>query len=479
MSAGQIVVVGGGPAGMAAALEAARAGAQVTLVEESASLGGQYYKQMPLAWTSERPSRLDRQYGAGRKMIEDLRTAGVEVLTGTLVWSVLEDQTLALTDDTHIWQQAYSRLILSTGAWELSVALPGWTLPGVLTGGGAQSLVISQGILPGRRILLAGVGPFQLRVAAQLIEAGADIVGILDAADVLTSLGSAVRLLPNWRLAKEGLDYLAIIRRAGVKIFRAHLPTRIVGGDHVERVIAARVDSQWRPVPGADVSFDVDAVCLTYGFVPSVELARLAGCEVECDPGTGMWVVRHDAHQMTSVSGVFVAGETGGIEGSTVALSEGRLAGLEAARQLGLVDDHQSEKRRVEIDRVLAHARVPAGILHDLTRPQPGLFELMTDETIVCRCEDVSAMEIRQAAERWEPGPRSVKFWTRAGMGRCQGRVCGHLISRLIARAKGISMEAISLDTPRAPVKPVSLAAMASPRERTAEALGAWHDSRH
>lgn len=472
----RIVVVGGGPAGIAAGLEAALAGAQVTLIEERQDLGGQYYKQMPSGWTVGARSRLDRQYEEGRELIAQLRRSGVEVLTSTLVWSIFQDHTLALTDGTAVWQCPYAKLILATGAGELPVALPGWTLPGVLTGGGAQSLATGQGVLVGRRILLAGVGPFQLRVAAQLIGAGAGIVAILDAANTWSTARSAARALAHWKQVRQALDYFAIVRRAGVRIFRGHLPTRIFGDGRVERVVASRVDDEWRPLPGTEVGFDVDAVCLTFGFVPSVELARLAGCRLDYRPDAGGWFVWHDANQATSVPDVLVAGEAGGVEGAAVALEEGRLAGLEAARQLGFVEGRRYRRRRGEIEQALTRARRPARILRDLTTIRPGLFELITDDTIVCRCEDVRAGDVFAAAKRWEPGLRGVKLWTRAGMGMCQSRICGHLMSGLIARSKRIPIDSVPLDTPRPPVKPVPLAAMAAPRDGGGPVLGAWHE---
>jgi NADPH-dependent 2,4-dienoyl-CoA reductase/sulfur reductase-like enzyme len=463
---------------MGASLEAARAGAEVTLIEERASLGGQYYKQMPSDWSPGRAGRLDHQYAEGRELMAEVREAGVNILTNTVVWSIFEDNSLALADETAVWQLGYDKLVLATGAWELPVALPGWTLPGVLTGGAAQSLIVGQGLLPGRRVLLAGVGPFQLRVAAQLVEAGAEIVAILDAVDLLASIRFACRAFPHWRLAREALECFTIIRRAGVKILRAHLPTRILGDGHVERVVASRVDDQWRPLAGTEVSFDVDVVCLTYGFVPSVELARLAGCRLDYRADAGGWVTWHGPDQMTSVPNVFVAGEAGDIEGAMVALAEGRLAGLEAAYQLGALESRRYESRRREINEILVRARRAAVVLRDVTRLRPGVFELITDDTVICRCEDVRAIEIREAAKRWEPSLRGVKLWTRAGMGRCQGRICSHLVSRLVASIRGVPVDTITLDTPRPPVKPVTLAAMANPRNSSVAVLGAWHERR-
>ncbi|HET8678755.1 MAG TPA: NAD(P)/FAD-dependent oxidoreductase [bacterium] len=478
MSPGQIVIVGGGPAGLGAALEAARAGAPVTLIDERPHLGGQYYKQIPSGWASSRASRLDRQYEEGSRLIAEVHRSSVEVLTGTQVWSIFDDRTLALTNETSVWQLPYAKLVLTTGAQELPVALPGWTLPGVFTGGGAQSLVTSQGLLPGRHVLLAGVGPFQLRVAAQLVEAGAKIVGILDAAETSTSLWSAVQILPHWSHAREALDYLMVLRKAGARVWRSHLPIRILGHDRVERVMCSRIDAEWHPIPGTDVTFDVDAICLTYGFVPAIELARLAGCRVDYRPDAGGWVTWHDAHQATSVPDIFVAGEAGDIEGAAVALEEGRLAGLEAARQFGAVENAHYAMRRREIERELVRARRPMAIVRHLVRLKPGLFELMTDDTVVCRCEDVRVEEVREAARRWEPGFRGIKFLTRAGMGMCQSRICRHLVARLIADTTGAAIDSIPLDTPRPPVRPVPLEAMASLRGSGPSAVGAWHDGR-
>jgi NADPH-dependent 2,4-dienoyl-CoA reductase/sulfur reductase-like enzyme len=456
----QVAVVGGGPAGIMAALVAARAGAKVAIIEEQKKLGGHYYKQPPVGWSFDRSSRFRRQQAEGRRLIDSLAEANVRVLTNTLAWDLFESHRLALANDDQVWQLAFEKLIIATGAWEAPIAVPGWTLPGVITGGAAQNLISSQGLIPGRRIILMGAGPFQLRIASQLVENGARVVALLDAAPTTSYLRNLLRLMPYWTLLPEIIESLARIGRAGVRVLPSHLPIRIQGDGHVERVVASRVDGDWKPVPGSEVTFDVDTVCLTYGFVPSVEVARLAGCRIDYRSDSGGWTVWHDSTQNTSVKDLLVAGDGGDIEGGMVASLEGQLAGLEAARQLGIIGRADCRSRLRSITNALSRTRPSVRVLQALSTVKPGAMEAVSEDTVLCRCEDVLAGTIRKVCGLRGQGLRDVKLKTRAGMGHCQGRICGHLISRYIAYKTQTEVEAVTLDTPRPPVRPVSVAAL-------------------
>jgi NAD(P)H-nitrite reductase large subunit len=234
----------------------------------------------------------------------------------------------------------------------------------------------------------------------------------------------------------------------------------------VEAVVVAEVDAEWRVVPGTERTIDADTLCLSYGFLPAIQLPRLAGCRIQYEADSGGWVTWHDQNQETSVPGVYVAGEVGGIGGADVAEEEGRLASIAALRALNKVPLNglrkEEEKSRVR----LAEARKFAQLTRDMMRLKPALFDLPTGETIVCRCEEVCVDAVRAAIAEGEPTLRGVKIRTRAGMGYCQGRMCGYLISRLIARQTGMTLDQIELDTPRPPVKPIPLSALAAGVDR-------------
>lgn len=457
MREAEIVIVGGGPAGLAAALQAAAAGAEVLLIDEYLTLGGQFYKQVPNSFT------LTRGKAEGAELIREVAASKIEVMPGALVWGIFEERTLAVYRDAQTARIRAKKLILAPGAQEVPVAFPGWTLPGVMMGGAAQALMVSQRVLPGRRVVLAGSGPLQLKVASQFIAAGAEVVDILEASSrPPMSMPNALRAFGHWGKLREGLEYWLKLKKAGVPYHRHQVPVRALGNGELEAVVVAAVDPEWRVVPGTARTLAADTLCLSYGFLPANQLPRLAGCRTAYDPESGDWVTQHDDNQETSIPGVYVAGEVGGIGGADVAEAEGRIAAIAALRSLGSVKADGLRKEEERNRARLAKAWNFARVTRDMMRLKPALFDLMTEETLVCRCEEVTAKTLKVAIAE-EPTLRGVKIRTRAGMGQCQGRMCGYLIARMIARQTGIGLEAIAPDTPRPPVKPVPLGALATP----------------
>lgn len=458
----QLAIVGGGPAGIAAAVEARRAGAEVVLIDEYLTLGGQYYKQVPEAFSIDSGRREARQYAEGTERLQELTGSGVELLLDTLVWGIFDQRTLAVLRNDRAQQIRGQQLILAPGAQEVPVAFPGWTLPGVMMGGAAQALMVSQRLRPGQKVVLAGVGPLQLKVASQFLDAGGEVLAILEASNKPpTSMEYGLRSLGHWSKMREGLEYFLKIMKASTPYLHSHVPVRAIGTEELEAVVIAEVDEHWRVRPGAERTIEADTLCLSYGFLPSTQLTRLAGCRLVFPEEAGGWVTYCDGDQRTSVPGVYAAGEVGGIGGADVAEAEGRLAALAAVRALGIGTPERLQDRMAQVRKELGQARKFADLTRAMMAVKPGLFDLMTDDTIVCRCEASTAGEIRAAVHEGDPTLRGIKIRTRAGMGRCQGRQCGPLVARLIAKELGWGLEAIELDTPRPPVKPVPLRALA------------------
>jgi NADPH-dependent 2,4-dienoyl-CoA reductase/sulfur reductase-like enzyme len=384
-------------------------------------------------------------------------------LLDTLVWGIFDERTVAIYREGKTEQIRAGKLILASGAQEVPVAFPGWTLPGVMLGGAAQALMVSQRILPGERVVLAGAGPLQLKVASQFIEAGAEVVDILEASSKPPmSMENALRAFGHWGKMREGLEYWLKLKTAGAPYHHHQVPVRAVGHGELEAVVVAEVDADWRVIPGTERTLQADTLCLSYGFLPANQLPRLVGCRTEYDPDGGGWVTRHDEHQETSHQGVYVAGEVGGIGGADVAEEEGRIAAMAAVRALGKGKANGERKAEEKARARLAEARKFAQVTRDMMRLKPALFDLITDDTIVCRCEEVAAKAVRDAIADGDPTVRGVKIRTRAGMGQCQGRICGSLVSRLIAKHTGVGLDQIEPDTPRPPVKPVPLSALAA-----------------
>jgi NADPH-dependent 2,4-dienoyl-CoA reductase/sulfur reductase-like enzyme len=458
-----VLVVGAGAAGMAAAAVAAESGLDVVLVDERPRLGGQFYKQ-PARVGSTDDDRLDPQYRAGRALIDRLERSGCRILSQTQVWALFGPHELAAVGPGISWTLRPRRLLLATGAYERGVPLPGWTLPGVITTGAAQTLLRAYQVLPGRRVLIAGNGPLNMQVAAELVRAGATVVALGELAPrpLPGRLDAAARMLalaPD--LIRDGLGYQRTLRRAGVPTLARTALVRAEGDRRVERAVVARIDGAGHPVPGSERTFDVDAICMGYGFLSSTELSRAAGCRHRFDARQGQLVAVADARGRTSLDDVWAIGDGAGVAGARVARALGTLAALDVARSLDVRPgaDLLAAERRAR--RAAFRARHFQEALAKLYRAPRLRTQLAEDDTLVCRCESVSRGAIAAALHEDVEHVGALKRVTRAGMGGCQGRYCGTILADASSRSGGGAIGELSLFSPAAPFKPVRIGALA------------------
>ena len=447
-----VAVIGGGPGGMAAAVAASDAGAGVVIIDEYARMGGQFFKRAAPEFRLE-PERLSAEHSAGEALRAQVAERGIEVLSNTLVWGVFGGNTLMLYREGKSVALQAQAIVIATGAYDRPVAFPGWTLPGVMTAGGAQTIARTQWVQPGRRVLIAGAGPFAMPVAEQILRCGSEIVAIVEATRPAQWLRHAGSLWGQSSRFAEMFRYWRSLRR--VPVIYGRKIVRAIGRNSVEGAEVAAVDAAWRAVPGSARRFDCDAIALAYGFLPNIEIADHCGCELRWDRFGGAWFVKCDEAMRTSVQGIFAAGEITGIAGSAVAMEEGRLAGISAAEYLGAIDSGQATQKRR--DPMVKRARLMrfADALNEAFAPRPGLWEGMEDGTTVCRCEEVSAGDIRSCVRAGCASVKGIKDWTRAGMGPCQGRVCRSLVAHLVAQESGTAAGALQRPRIRPPFKPV------------------------
>ncbi|MFF0834843.1 MULTISPECIES: FAD-dependent oxidoreductase [unclassified Streptomyces] len=440
-----LIVVGAGPAGMAAAATALSGGLRVLLVDSGSALGGQYWRHPPEHARSAIPTE-DlhhglRKYRALSAALSASRAAGrLDLRLAHHLWSVVRDGdgfVLHAVDrreaptETAVVLRA-PRLLVATGAYDRQLPFPGWDLPGVLTIGGIQALLKGGGAVAGRRVALGGTGPFLLPVAAGLAARGVEVVAVCEAADPRAWLRHPGALLSNPGKWAEGTGYAAALARHRIPV---RTRTAIVCAEGAERVTSVRVatvTSDGSPRPGTERRIEVDVVGVGWGFTPQLDLLLPLGCDLT-PSADGNAVVAVDGGQRTSVPGLYAAGEACGVGGAALAVGEGRLAAASVLADAGaapVLGTMRVAMVRAAVTRQRAFARALA-LAHPIP---PAWSSWLTDETVVCRCEEVTAGAVRTAcAEGGAHDHRQVKQLTRAGMGWCQGRVCGPAVHCLTA----------------------------------------------
>jgi NADPH-dependent 2,4-dienoyl-CoA reductase/sulfur reductase-like enzyme len=455
----RIIVIGGGPAGLSAAIAAAESGAQTLVIDENLQAGGQIYRQPPETYQVENPGSLGEDYADGQALLRKVECLSdkITIWNDALVWSVFDSKQLAIARGNDLVLVDADAMVVATGAYERPVPVAGWTLPGVMTAGGAQLMLKSQRVRPGQKVLLAGTGPLQLVVASQMLDAGMDVVAVAESASIRGAWRYFPDMLRQPRLIASGLKYVQRLKSAGVKMMRSYVLKSIEGETHAHRVILEKVDSMCRPGTGETKSFDTDTVCIGYGLIPSVWLTSMLGCRHHYDPLTGGWIPGFDAGMQTDQAGVFVAGDGAGIAGVLVARAEGRIAGLSAAVHAGILSSEQAQRAAHGLRTKLNSLRKFRRSLDQIYRIYPDLYANITDDTIVCRCEGITAGEIREAMRAGTFSLNDIKKRSRAGMGHCQAANCAPVIAAMLVRELGLRPEAVRMMTTRPPARPIPL----------------------
>lgn len=450
-----LVVIGTGPAGISAALEAATHNLKVLVLDEQPRPGGQIYRNVTAA-SAFVADLLGPDYRHGKGLTERLGHSNVEVRFGATVWDVARDLTVTAQIEGQSFQVRPQQLIAATGAMERATPIPGWTLPGVLNAGAAQIALKSSGAIPSGRVVLAGGGPLLLLVACQLLDAGVSVVGVVETSPS-SNRWRALRYLPaalasSAYLAK-GARMLWRLRQAEVPMFSAATSLRVEGG---ERARALSFKSN-----GIEHCVDADVVLLHHGVVPNTQMSRLLRVEHDWDDEQMAWKPHVDAWGETSLPGFRIAGDGAGIAGALAAESLGVLSALGAARSLGRLSAADGERRAESVRRSLAKQLRIRPFLDSLYRP-PRWLSNPPNETVVCRCEEVTAGRIREMAGLGCQGPNQTKFFSRCGMGPCQGRMCGLTVTQILCTELGRSPRQVGAYHIRSPLKPVTLGSIAA-----------------
>lgn len=466
MDRADVAIVGAGPGGCAAAAMLAAHDLDVVVIDEQHAAGGQIHRRPPQSFAVTPAQR-----GRDRSR-PDHR---IRWMLGTTAWGLFdvdaevdEGPVVALARGGDVARVRARRLLLAPGAFDLPVAFPGWTLPGVMAAGGIQAFLKTRQLLPGRRFVLAGAHPLLLVIADQLLRTGAEIATVAFAQPAPTmaeSVRSLAQLRGRWGGLMQLAGPLARLRHARVSIQFGAIIVAADGTREVHGAVLADIDERWRVRPGRHRRLECDTIAIGYGFVPSGELARQAGCEMRHDDPAGGWVVACDRWMQTSRPAIYAAGEITGIAGADQAACEGELAAIGILRDLGRISPEEAGRRSAAPRRRYARLlRFSSLVQRRFAVPREVRAALCHDDTVVCRCEEVTASALSRALadNRHITTADAAKLLTRVGMGPCQGRMCEPTVTQLIANATGRAPSAVGAFAARPPVKPIPLGALAA-----------------
>ncbi|TCR65312.1 NAD(P)/FAD-dependent oxidoreductase [Bosea sp. BK604] len=454
-----LAVIGAGPAGLSAAAEAAEAGLSVLLLDENGAPGGQIYRGIS-GMPAKRRAILGADFVRGDAVVERFERSAASYARHATVWSLAPDGPKGFEIGVSLAGAArhiHAReVVAATGAHERPFPIPGWTLPGVMTAGAAQIALKASALVPAGRVIVAGCGPLLFLVTAQLLAAGADIVAVLDTAE-----------RGNWRRALPHLPdflrspYLAKGLRLMLKARRAHFAAGVTtlraeadADGNLSRIVYGQ--------DGRETTLSCETLLLHQGVVPNINLANAVGCEQDWDEAGLCFVPRTDAWMQTSIPGLSIPGDGAGIRGAEAATLGGTLAALGALCRLGRLTAEERDRRATPIRAEFERYSAGRAFLDALYRPPKAFRVPEVAETIVCRCEEVTAGEIREAVAGGVTGPNQLKIFLRCGMGPCQGRQCSLTVTELIADARGSDAATVGSYHQRPPFKPVTLGELAA-----------------
>jgi thioredoxin reductase/bacterioferritin-associated ferredoxin len=450
------IVLGAGPAGVAAATHARRLGLNVAIVDEATAAGGQVFRA-PSSGLA--PGRPDESGTPGDALRARLAASGVTAFFEHRVWSIVPGFAVLAAGPAAPLRIEAPALIVATGAYERHIPVPGWTLPGVIGLAAATVLLKSHKVLPGRNVVVAGSGPLLLLVAALILANGGSVGAIVDAAPRARWISALPAMLARPDLLARGLSWLLAVKRAGVPIYSAHAITRVHGEDEIGGVTIAPVDRRWAPIAGPSVDLPADALCVGFGLIPGTDITGLLGAEHRFDDELGGWAPVFDRAMMTTVPGLFVAGDAGGVRGADAAPLAGELAAAGARSFL-----HGARAASADTQATAARWRRSAGFgaaMSAVSTPQSGAQKLIAPDTIVCRCEGLTRSALDAAIAGGTHTIDGLKSVTRCGMGPCGGRVCGEAAAMILAAGTGADRPSIGQPTRRPPLRPVPLGAIA------------------
>jgi len=461
-----LLIIGAGPAGLTLAKKmrnVAGDGFEILIIDERKSPGGQYFKQRQLKKRFSR-EKLDKQFREGADLISEVKSSGITILTGVTIWGAFDPDHLLGEDEKHRYIFRAKNLVLATGAYERGVAMPGWTLPGVMTTGASQTLLRSYSVSPGDKVLIAGNGPLNLQMAAELCKVGVQVVGLVESGRIFSLRSAALTpllFLVSPTMALRGVGYFLQIKSKRVPYLSGAC---IAGFEGDQRVTSARIhylsDEISENSPQIDTQFEVDAVSMGYGFIPSNEIAKNLGCRHILDKESLALKTETSLDGATSREKVWSIGDGANINGAQVAKLRASLLAISLLQSVGkgkLIHRIKKPFTQVGLLRQLLFQKILWNIYKS-----PKIFDqFTTDETIICRCLSVTKGRLMEDISADLVSAGALKRISRAGMGKCQGRYCSPYVQKFIEDVQQTPGDEYSGFAPQLPIKPTSIGSIA------------------
>lgn len=444
------IVIGAGPAGLAAGSSLGEMGVKVLVLDEQHRVGGQIYRRVESA-SKITMQTMGEEYSRGLDLATRFHKSGAEYEGGATVWNIEDDGSVAYSCMGKSQEIRAGYTIIATGAMERPFPLPGWTLPGVMGAGAANNLAKEAGLMPSGNVVLAGSGPLLLLEASILAKKGVRISAILETTSKMPSTRALPHLVSALRRTDfllKGVEMLRQIKKAGIPHYKGVTDISASGNGKVESVEAI--------ADGKKLNFSVELLLLHFGVIPNTHIFRLAGCTMQWNAEQRYWYPACDNWGRTNFERIFAAGDGAGVSGALAAEYKGQLTALEVSRCLGIIPAYERDDLAEPILKALNHDALPRPFVDALYAPGVS-GSYFTDDTVLCRCENVTVADVRQAVSEGVHEVNEMKIVTRCGMGPCQGRMCGPALAEIIAAELDVTPDQAGLLTIRPPLKPVPL----------------------
>ena len=461
-----VAIVGSGFSGIVAANKLADHNLNVVLLDENIHIGGQILRTIPEQLGTHTVSESDKVRKTGFRFIDNIKQKKITVMNQTVVLAIYPERELLVEKaEKRVFTIRPEIILFATGARERFLPFKGWTLPGVISTGAVQVLMKSSGILFSKKILIGGSGLFLFAVAHDFVKNGGSVAAVLEQTSMIDKLALLTQVSHQFSKLTEGARYISKLLFSGVPIRHRTKIIEARGDQYLREVLTAKVDQKGAVREGSERIYQTSALAIGYGFTPNIELPQLAGCELEYEEGKGGWVVKVTDALETSVQNIYAAGEITGIAGALKSLNEGVLVALSILKTLGKLDEREFLPQFQRLTTQRRHHLSFGNYFNALYKIPDEAISLIPDETVICRCEDVTLGDIKNALSNGFQTPGAIKRATRIGMGRCQGRICGSVLYDIVAAYTKKPGSKIPLLSVRPPVKPVSLGSLVAEHE--------------